>query len=124
MTPRSLVDNSADAQQVKKARKAEKGQREQQIREMQQVLATPQGKRVLWRLLERCGVYKTSISTDPYATYYNEGERNIGLYVMAEINEANPQALLDMTVMAKADREVAQAEAAPDSTVEDDDDGN
>ena len=124
MTTRALVGNSTDKKQIAKGKRTEHANRERELHDLGTVLSIPQGQRVLWRLLERCGVYKTSISTDPYATYYNEGERNIGLFLMSEINEVDPQALADMTRMAKSDREIEEAERSEAVAAEDEDDGN
>lgn len=43
------------------------------------VFGTEQGKRVLGKIMEWAGMFRSSIvKGDPYATYAREGERNIG----------------------------------------------
>lgn len=46
-----------------------------------------QGRRVLSQIFEWVGFYRTSITPgDPYATHVQEGERNIGLKLLATLN--------------------------------------
>jgi hypothetical protein len=46
---------------------------------------TPNGRRVLWDLLSKCHVFQPSFKPgqSPEMTAFREGERNIGLQVMA-----------------------------------------
>lgn len=64
------------------------------------VMATPQGRRWIWWLLDRCGVFRTSFTGD-HVTYFNEGSRNVGLMVIADINAACPDFYLTMMTEAK-----------------------
>jgi hypothetical protein len=56
----------------------------------------PQGRRFVWRLLERAGVYRTSFNSSGSVTAFNEGKRDIGLWVMTELHDHAPGALLEM----------------------------
>jgi hypothetical protein len=70
---------------------------------MRYILSSRQGRRFLWRYLERCGVFKTSFDGTS-RTYFNEGERNIGLKLLADVNEANIEAYVTMMKEAKGDK--------------------
>jgi len=62
---------------------------EKQIREdFKRTFNSPHGKRVYTHMLERCHVFNTTF-TGNSRTYFLEGERNIGLYLMAMMNLAN-----------------------------------
>lgn len=49
------------------------------------LLQTPEGRHLLWRILEQCGVYRSSFTGDPHQTAFLEGQRSIGLWIMSEI---------------------------------------
>lgn len=93
---RSVVQNASDEKQVKDASIKEKIGREREIADMQSVLATVQGRRFIWRYLEFCGIFQTSFSPSGSQTFFNEGQRTVGLKLMADITEANDEALILM----------------------------
>jgi len=89
------VKNSADKEQVTKAEDREELDRHNEMKDLKAVLTTGPGRRVLWRLLCHCGMFKTSF-TGNSTTFFNEGQRNIGLFLVGEVNEADPDAYLRM----------------------------
>jgi len=46
------------------------------------VLSTKSGIRFVAKLIDMCGVFRTSFSSDPIKTAFMEGQRNIGLYLL------------------------------------------
>jgi hypothetical protein len=54
------------------------------------LMGSKRGRRIVWRLLERTGVYRSSF-TGNSETFFREGQRNIGLMLMAQINECAPE---------------------------------
>ena len=52
------------------------------------VMNSPDGKRVLWDILSVCGVFNLSMTGNSW-TYFNEGQRKIGLYIMTMLNIGN-----------------------------------
>lgn len=103
----SLVKNAADAQQVKEAEGKEKRGRERELGDVAEVLSTVQGRRFMWRYLTVCGIFKTSYSSDANNTFYLEGQRNIGLQLIADVNEADPTAYV--TMMQESNKESRNA---------------
>jgi hypothetical protein len=89
------VKNAADESEVNKAREKEKFGRDAELADMQHVLNSIQGRRLLWRYLETCGIYKSSF-TGSSETFYLEGQRNIGLKLLADITEASPESYMLM----------------------------
>lgn len=59
------------------------------------------GRRTVWRLLERTGVYRTSF-TGNSETFFREGQRNIGLAILSLLHEACPE---KYAIMHKEQRE-------------------
>ena len=95
MTNKPLVQNAADRKQVTDAKEKERGKREQDLNDLITVLNTKEGRRVLWRLLEHCGVFSSVF--DPSARIYrNSGKQDVGHFIMSEISEADQEFLFVM----------------------------
>lgn len=87
--------NVSDEGQVKDMSAKAKLLRERELNDLRFLLNSPEGRRYLWRLMEFCGVYKTSF-TGSSETFYLEGQRNVGLLVIRDIMETEPEAYLLM----------------------------
>lgn len=66
------------------------------------LMGNKRGRRIVWRLLERTGVYRSSFNHSGSITAFNEGGRNVGLIYMAAIQESCPD---QYAVMAKEAKE-------------------
>lgn len=77
-------------------------QRKREIEDFKWLVGHKQGRRLLWRLLSMTGVF-TSSMTGNSQTFFNEGRRDIGLQLMAEVNEHSLEAFVQMMKEAKAD---------------------
>lgn len=87
-----VVSNAADEGQVKEAAVKVKRGRNQEIQDIAFILGDKRGRRFYWRYLSSCGVYKSSADNSGSWTYFNEGRRNVGLSLMADMDEAAPEA--------------------------------
>ena len=75
----------------------EKQLKKRQIYDLQTVLKTVQGRRILWRLLQMARVHQHAfVPGDAYATAFHCGQQSIGLFLLREIEEAAPGAYLQM----------------------------
>lgn len=72
-----------------------------------EMLKLKQGRRWVWALLEHTGVFRSSYRQDALAMAFCEGERNVGLRLLADLNRLAPQAYALM-----------QAENAPEPTTQ------
>lgn len=89
--------NASDQKDVKKAAKTEKRTRIQELGDVEWVLQTPSGRRFFWRLMEFCGIFELSHTRgDTHQTAFHEGMRNVGLKMMVDLMEAQPEAYLRM----------------------------
>jgi hypothetical protein len=70
--------------------------RRKEIEDLKWLMAHKPGRRFMWRLLEMAGVYRTSFHTSGSVTAFNEGQRNVGLRYVAEIQELTPDNYLAM----------------------------
>lgn len=101
--PKALVGNAADPEQVKWAGEREQSNRQREINDVAYVLSTRQGRRFIWRLLCDAGIYRSSFHTNGSMVYFNEGRRDVGLKLLAEVSEADPMAPHMMAMEAKQD---------------------
>lgn len=60
------------------------------------LMSSPRGRRIAWWLLEKAGVSRTSFNNSGSVMAFNEGQRNIGLMVQAQIVELAPEAYMTM----------------------------
>lgn len=96
------MKNVSDVREVKDAKLSEKLKRERDLNDIRFLISSVQGKRVFWKYLELCGVYKSSF-TGSSETFFLEGQRNIGLKILADIMEADPKAYVSMMEMHKGE---------------------
>lgn len=84
--------NTSDPAEVEKAKiKAARHESEERA-VLASMLQTRAGRRWVWNLLSRCNVYATSfVVGDPHATSFNEGGRNVGLSILAQVIRAAPE---------------------------------
>lgn len=52
--------------------------REQEIKDIQWLMSDKRGRRLMWGILDRAGIYRTSFTGDS-ETFFREGARNLGL---------------------------------------------
>ena len=94
--------NAADIDQIKKGAKNEKSKRQVEIDDMKFILSTRQGRSFVWRHMTNAGIFQ-SCFTGNSATFFNEGRREVGLKLLAEVQEASPESYLQMMKEAKGD---------------------
>jgi hypothetical protein len=84
------VKNTADEEQVKEAAKRERYKTRQEDDDIRSVMATPQGRRVFWRLLCHCGTFETVFTGNSESTAYNSGKQDVGHFIMATLSDTCP----------------------------------
>lgn len=103
MAEQPLVLNAADAVQVRNARRKEKDSRKRELHSMRVVLGTPEGRELVFRILGYTGFYDDrSMPGDPNATLFVAGQRNVGVWLMAELVAADEDKLLVMMKESRA----------------------
>lgn len=58
---------------------------ETEISDLQAIMQSRSGRRFMWGLLSKCGVFQTSF-TGNSTTFFNEGRRDIGLQYIKDLN--------------------------------------
>lgn len=89
------VRNAADSKQIKKAKKSSEINREEELSDIKKVLTTSEGKRFVWRVLERCKTF-SSVWESSARIHYNAGQQDIGHFLMSEIVQADESLLFEM----------------------------
>lgn len=84
------TDLRAQERDRKAAEENRKLQRDQDGQDFKWLMSDVRGRRFVWRLLETTGVYRNSFDGSS-RTYFNEGMRNVGLMLMADIHEFSPE---------------------------------
>jgi hypothetical protein len=114
-----LVDNAADARQVREAKKKERLQLERHIADVRLVAKTPAGKRLLWEYMDQCDVF-AEISGAMEWVYFDEGRRAMGLMLLRDLIAAAPEVLVELMSegMARDNREKQQAQENADEQEE------
>lgn len=96
-----LVTNAADRKQVKQAEKVVRSNQEYYMDSLKNVMATKDGRRVLWDFLSKCGIY-AEIWEPSAKIHFNAGKRSVGLKVLGDITECDEDLFL---IMQKENRE-------------------
>lgn len=68
-----------------------------EVADFKWIMSNKRGRRFVWLLLEKAGVFRLSFTGDSATTFFNEGQRNFGLRVWAMVQEHTPEAYLMMT---------------------------
>lgn len=84
-------DHDVEAQRAIAAEK-----RKQELDQIKWLMSHKPGRAIVWRLLEKAGVYRTSFHSNGSQTFFNEGQRNLGLQLLAEVMEACPERFGEM----------------------------
>lgn len=83
-----------ESEDERRARRVAEGE------DLRRVMSTASGRRFVWGQLERAGVFRSSF-TGNSETFFREGQRNIGLMLLADVNEFCPEQYLTMLMESK-----------------------
>ncbi len=73
------------------------------IEDIQFVMGSEKGRRVVWSLLEKGRVFGTCFNVDPNITAFNEGQRNLALVMLHRVMTHCPDQYLKMAAEADED---------------------
>lgn len=91
--------NASDEAQVAKVARTAKRSEKQAAQDLKWVMSDARGRRYVFASLARCGIYRSSFLAgrgQPEATAFYEGERNIGLELLARLLKETPAAYATM----------------------------
>lgn len=90
-----LVTNSEDREQLDAATDKLQSLEENRSNDLRHVMASPQGRRALWRVLTECQVFGSIMETNA-RIYYNSGKQDVGHWLLAEMNMASEDLFFEM----------------------------
>ena len=96
MTTEKSTADVGDVASVKVKRSRVQRLQDTNDEELRAVLSQPVGRAVVWRILQSCGIYQSSLNPDAMEMAAAEGRRNLGLWLMAEVHSADAQAYARM----------------------------
>ncbi len=97
------IDIYAEERAKKRQEALSEQQRETIKADTRWLMQDKRGRRFAWRLLERTGVFASSF-TGNSETFFREGQRNVGLALLAQIHEHTPELYSVMVKEAQDER--------------------
>jgi hypothetical protein len=85
------LDTAAQAAAKEKETEAQRLKREREVEDFKFLMSSVQGRRFVWRMLEKAGVFRSSFSLNGLQMAFSEGNRNLGLMLIGEIHEHCPE---------------------------------
>lgn len=87
-----------EAIQQKQAEKKQHARHLDEIRnsDLQRLMSAKWGRRIIWRLLEDCGVFRSTFNESALLMAFKEGNRNLGNQYLAEITSLCPDRYIEM----------------------------
>jgi hypothetical protein len=95
MSEETVID-TGDKSQVKKRKTKFQMQRENELEELKQILATTAGVKFFSRMLERCHMFATLSHLEPQQMAVHSGQRDLGLWLIQEIEAAETNGYLKL----------------------------
>ena len=88
--------DAGDKAQVEKAKSKVQNKQARLEDGFRQVMGSANGRAFIWELLSICGLFRTSFNPSNAITAFNEGQRNIGLEIMAKVHRLKPEKYIPM----------------------------
>lgn len=88
---KDLTDLRGQERDAERDEQVAREKRRRELDDLKWLMAHPQGRRIVGRLLEEAGVNRTTFNHSGSVMAFNEGKRHIGLFLTAEVLEAAPE---------------------------------
>src|SRR4051794_36226520 len=83
--------DAGDRRHVERREKTAKAARLQRNADFRWLMGDLRGRRFVWDLLAKAGLFRSSIGISPELTAFNEGRRDLGLVVLADMMRLCPE---------------------------------
>lgn len=95
---KTIPFDAADQRQVQERARTAKDKAKDLDLALKAIMEHRQTRAWVWDLISACGLYRASVRAgDPHMTYFHEGERNVGLRLLAQLHRACPDLYAKMT---------------------------
>lgn len=106
------MTNVGDRKSIRAAEKAAAIAAAERVAVTREIMSTTFGRAWMWDLLAQCHVFASTFTPSPLTTAFAEGERNIGLRLMADILMHCPDQYIQAQQEANERSSIADARAA------------
>lgn len=103
-----MIDDQIDVgdeTQVRPRKRKAEWERDQELKDIKEFCDSSANLCFLWRLLAACGMFRSSSWKDPMDMAIASGKRDIGLWLISELEEASPDVYLRMKNAAQIRKE-------------------
>ena len=69
----------------------ERLERQEEESDIKWLMSSKRGRRIVWRLMDRAGVFRSSFNTNSMSMAFAEGNRNYGLQILGIIHTQCPE---------------------------------
>jgi hypothetical protein len=88
--------NASDTKSIRRAAKAAKAAEGERQGVIFNLMSSPAGRTYMYDRLVRANIFSTTFTTNPYASAFNEGQRNLGLQDLNDIMQFAPDQYVQM----------------------------
>jgi hypothetical protein len=88
--------DAGDRRHVARREKKSKARRRRSAEALCWVMADPRGRSVVWKLLGKAGLFRSSMAPSAELTAFNEGRRDLGLGLLARVMRHCPEQYVRM----------------------------
>lgn len=79
-----------DAEKKEKIQQERKRKSQKERDDVMKVMESPEGRRFVYKMIQRAGVFRSSFNGQSNTTIFNEGNRNQGLMLLADVTKYAP----------------------------------
>lgn len=87
-----MSSDTGDPREVRKRKTKQQTKRLGETEDLRNLLENKAMRDFVWRLLEQCKVYHTTFTGAGPTTFFNEGQRQVGLWLLNEIFDSDIKA--------------------------------
>lgn len=109
-TDQNAAYDAGDRRHVECREKSAKTARLQRNEDFRWLMGEQRGRRFVWDLLAKAGLFRSSLGLSPELTAFNEGRRDLGLAVLADMMRLCPEQYARMQTEAISKQPVSNGE--------------
>ncbi len=91
MSEYNPLDLKAQQKSKDSKKSADRIERQNEESDIKWLMSSKRGRRFVWRLLEKAGVFRSSFNTNAMTMSFSEGNRNYGLNLLNSIHTLCPE---------------------------------
>jgi hypothetical protein len=109
-TDQNAAYDAGDRRHVERREKTAKAAHLQRNEDVRWLMGDPRGRRFVWDLLAKAGLFRSSLAGTAEFTAFNEGRRDVGLVLLADLMRLCPGQYARMQAEAMSKQPVSNGE--------------